>query len=220
MSVRVIGIAGGTGSGKTTIANSLAENLDAAVIRIDDYYRPLNHLTFEEREQVNFDAPEAIDHVLLLEHLTLLWQGHPIEKPHYDFTRHTRAVFGDVVTPKAVIIVEGLFALHWAEVNALYQTSIFVETPKDVRFARRLKRDIEERGRDEAEVTFRFNSHVNPMHEIYVQPTMMKADLVVFGHEEFEHTLEQAMAHGLADADTRIGHLDLCNGMSIFNALG
>ena len=195
MSVRVIGIAGGTGSGKTTIANALAESLDAVVIRIDDYYRPLNHLTFEEREQVNFDAPESIDHVLLLEHLTLLCDGRTIEKPHYDFTRHTRAVFGDVVTPKAVIIVEGLFALHWPEVNDFYHTSIFVETPTETRFARRLKRDIEERGRDEAEVTFRFNSHVNLMHEIYVQPAAQRADLVVFGHDEFDLTLEAAMSH-------------------------
>lgn len=195
MSVRVIGIAGGTGSGKTTIANALAESLDAAVIRIDDYYRPLNHLTFEEREQVNFDAPESIDHVLLLEHLTLLCDGRTIEKPHYDFTRHTRAVFGDVVTPKAVIIVEGLFALHWPEVNDFYHTSIFVETPTETRFARRLKRDIEERGRDEAEVTFRFNSHVNLMHEIYVQPAAQRADLVVFGHDEFDLTLEAAKSH-------------------------
>jgi uridine kinase len=195
MSVTVIGIGGGTGSGKSTIANAMADHLDAAVIRIDDYYRPLNHLTFEEREQVNFDAPEAIDHVLLMEHITLLRDGNAIEKPHYDFTRHTRAVFGDVVEPKSVLIVEGLFALHWSEVNDFYHTTIFVETPKETRFARRLKRDIEERGRDEAEVTFRFNSHVNPMHEIYVQPTSLRAELIVHGHQEFEMTLSQAMSH-------------------------
>ncbi|MEI7984351.1 MAG: uridine kinase [Armatimonadota bacterium] len=195
MLVTVIGIGGGTGSGKSTIANAMADHLDAAVIRIDDYYRPLNHLTFEEREQVNFDAPEAIDHVLLMEHIMLLRDGNAIEKPHYDFTRHTRAVFGDVVEPKSVIIVEGLFALHWSEVNDFYHTTIFVETPKETRFARRLTRDIEERGRDEAEVTFRFNSHVNPMHEIYVQPTSVSADLIVHGHQEFEMTLSQAMSH-------------------------
>jgi len=195
MSIRVIGIAGGTGSGKTTIANALAERLDAAVLRVDDYYRPFDHLTFEEREQINFDAPESIDHILLMEHLHQLMNGQQIEKPHYDFSRHTRAVFGDVVHPKPVIVVEGLFALHWAEINALYQTSIFVETPKETRFARRLKRDIEERGRDEADVTFRFHSHVNPMHEIYVQPTSLRADLVVYGHYEFELTLNDALSH-------------------------
>ncbi len=195
MSVRVIGIGGGTGSGKSTIANALADRLDATVIRIDDYYHPFDHLTFEEREKINFDAPESIDHVLLMEHLTHLLEGNSIEKPHYDFSRHTRSVFGDLVHPRSTMIVEGLFALHWSEVNRLYHTSIFVETPYEVRFARRLKRDIEERGRDAADVTFRFHSHVNPMHEVYVQPTAAKADLVVYGHEEFSSTFESAMSH-------------------------
>ena len=195
MSVRVIGIAGGTGSGKTTIAHALADHLDAAIIRIDDYYRPFDHLTFEEREKINFDSPESVDHVLLQEHLTLLCGGQAIEKPHYDFTRHTRAVFGDVVTPKLVIIVEGLFALHWDELNDFYHTTVFVDTPTAIRFERRLKRDIEERGRDAHDVTFRFNSHVNPLHEIYVQPTAAKADLVVHGHDDFDRTLEMAKSH-------------------------
>ena len=195
MSVRVIGIGGGTGSGKTTIAEALAARLDAAILRIDDYYRPFDHLTFEERERINFDAPESIDHHLLMEHLAQLLVGETVEKPHYDFSRHTRSVFGHVVHPKSVVIVEGLFALHWPEINALYQTSIFVETPRDIRFARRLKRDIEERGRDAHDVTFRFDSHVNPMHEIYVQPTSLKADLVVYGHQEFTVTFDAALSH-------------------------
>lgn len=195
MSIRVIGIGGGTGSGKSTIANALADWLDATVIRIDDYYRPFDHLTFEEREKINFDAPESIDHVLLMEHLTQLLDGHSVEKPHYDFSRHTRSVFGDLVHPRPMVIVEGLFALHWPEVNRLYHTSIFVETPYEIRFARRLKRDIEERGRDEKDVTFRFHSHVNPMHEIYVQPTSAQADLVLYGHHEFENAFAQAIAH-------------------------
>lgn len=193
--MRVIGIAGGTGSGKTTIAEALAERLDAAILRIDDYYRPYDHLTFEEREQINFDSPESIDHVLLLEHLSHLLDGRSVEKPHYDFSRHTRAVFGDLVHPKPVIIVEGLFALHWPEINEKYHTSLFVEAPREIRFARRLKRDIEERGRDESDVTFRFNTHVNPMHEIYVQPTSLRADLVVYGHHEFDLTFSRAMSH-------------------------
>jgi uridine kinase len=195
MSVRVIGIAGGTGSGKTTITDALASRLGAAVIRIDDYYRPYDHLTFSERERINFDAPESIDHHLLLEHLSLLTSGQSIEIPKYDFSRHTRAVYGEVVTPKPVVIVEGLFALHWPEINEMYQTSIFVETPLEIRFERRLKRDIEERGRDEDDVTFRFHSHVNPMHEIYVQPTSLKADLVVYGHEDFEVAFGNAISH-------------------------
>lgn len=195
MSIRVIGIGGGTGSGKSTIANALASHLDAAVIRIDDYYRPYDHLTFEEREKINFDAPGSIDHQLLIDHINKLISGNTIEKPHYDFTRHTRAVFGDVIEPKNIIIIEGLFALHWIEINEIYYTTIFVETPLETRFARRLKRDIEERGRDEADVTFRFHSHVNPMHEIYVQPTAGRADLIVYGHQEFDLALDQAKLH-------------------------
>lgn len=195
MSIRVIGIGGGTGSGKSTIANALASHLDAAVIRIDDYYRPYDHLTFEEREKINFDAPGSIDHQLLIAHINQLITGNPIEKPHYDFTRHTRAVFGDVIEPKNIIIIEGLFALHWIEINEFYHTTIFVETPLETRFARRLKRDIEERGRNEADVTFRFHSHVNPMHEIHVQPTADRADLIVFGHQEFDLALDQAKLH-------------------------
>jgi uridine kinase len=195
MACKIIAIAGGTGSGKSTLADRLAQHLDATVIRIDDYYRPLNHLTFEEREQVNFDAPDAIDHVLLEEHLSELQRGRTIEKPIYDFSKHTRAVFGEVVEPKGTIIVEGLFALYWKGLNSLCDSKIFVETPRDIRFDRRLRRDIEERGRDEAEVTFRFNSHVNPMHDLYVQPTSSQADLVVYGNDVFETELERTLGH-------------------------
>lgn len=194
MGSQLIAIAGGTGSGKSTLADAIANELDANVIRIDDYYFPLNHLTFEEREQVNFDAPTAIDHVLLLEQLTDLANGESIEKPIYDFSKHTRKVFGEKVEYKPFIIVEGLFALYWQDVNELFSSRIFVETPRELRFARRLKRDIEERGRDEKEVTFRFNTHVNPMHEIYVQPTAERADLIVRGDgdlfEEIRNTMQ------------------------------
>jgi uridine kinase len=195
MSCKIIAIAGGTGSGKSTLADALATHLGATVIRIDDYYRPLNHLTFEEREQVNFDAPDAIDHVLLLEHLNDLSQGRAVEKPIYDFSRHTRAVFGETIEPTSTIIVEGLFSLYWKDLNSVYHSRIFVETPQGIRFERRLKRDIEERGRDREEVTFRFNSHVNPMHDLYVQPTALKADLVVYGNDLFGNEVEKAMNH-------------------------
>jgi uridine kinase len=198
MASKIIAIAGGTGSGKSTLADALALQLGAVVIRIDDYYRPLNHLTFEEREQVNFDAPESIDHVLLMEHLSDLQRGRPVEKPIYDFSRHTRAVFGEIIEPHAIVIIEGLFSLYWKDLNELYQARIFVETPRDLRFERRLRRDIEERGRDTEEVTFRFNSHVNPMHEVYVQPTSLKADLVVYGDDLFENEFARVMDHLVA----------------------
>lgn len=189
----LIAIAGGTGSGKSTLADALAAATRGVVIRIDDYYRPLNHLTFGERELVNFDAPDAIDHVLMTEHLSMLLDGQTIEKPVYDFTKHTRAVFGEEISPCSTIIVEGLFALYWAELNQLCGTKVFVETPYELRFMRRLRRDIDERGRDEDEVTTRFRSHVNPMHERFVQPTSANADVVVHGDRPLQDSLEQVL---------------------------
>jgi uridine kinase len=189
----LIAIAGGTGSGKSTLADALAAATGGVVIRIDDYYRPLNHLTFEERELVNFDAPDAIDHVLMTEQLWMLLDGQTIEKPVYDFTKHTRAVFGEEVSPCSIIIVEGLFALYWAELNQLCGTKVFVETPYELRFMRRLRRDIDERGRDEDEVTTRFRSHVNPMHERFVQPTCSNADVVVHGDRPLQESLVKVL---------------------------
>ena len=189
----LIAIAGGTGSGKSTLSDALAAATGGVVIRIDDYYRPLNHLTFGERELVNFDAPEAIDHVLMTEHLSMLLDGQTVEKPVYDFTKHTRAVFGEEISPCSTIIVEGLFALYWAELNQLCDTKVFVETPFELRFMRRLRRDIDERGRDEDEVTTRFRSHVNPMHERFVQPTCANADVVVHGDRPLRDGLELVM---------------------------
>ncbi|HLP00071.1 MAG TPA: uridine kinase [Fimbriimonas sp.] len=195
MKRQVIGIAGGTGSGKSTLADALAQVLDANVIRIDDYYRPLDHLTFEQRELVNFDAPDAIDHQFLIEQVTLLQHGNSINKPVYDFTKHTQSLSGEIIEPKSAVIVEGLFALYWDRLNALYSDSIFVETERSIRFQRRLKRDIEERGRDREEVTHRFNHHVDPMHEIYVAPTACKAKLIVRGDEHFGDELAFVMNH-------------------------
>ena len=189
----LIAIAGGTGSGKSTLADALAAATGGVVVRIDDYYRPLNHLTFEERELVNFDAPDSIDHVLMTEHLAMLLDGQTIEKPVYDFTKHTRAVFGEKISPCSTIIVEGLFALYWPELNALCRTKVFVETPYELRFMRRLRRDIDERGRDEEEVTTRFRSHVNPMHERFVQPTSAFADVVVQGDHPLQEGLEAVL---------------------------
>ena len=200
----LIAIAGGTGSGKSTLADALAAATDGVVIRIDDYYRPLNHLTFEEREQVNFDAPDAIDHVLMVEQLSMLLGGQTIEKPVYDFTKHTRAVFGEKISPCSTIIVEGLFALYWEELNQLCGTRIFVETPFELRFMRRLRRDIDERGRDEQEVTTRFRSHVNPMHERFVQPTLAHADIVVHGDHPLQESLERVLESVGSDQPTLI----------------
>ena len=137
--------------------------------------------------------PDSIDHVLMVEHLSMLLDRQTIEKPIYDFTKHTRAVFGEEISPCSTIIVEGLFALYWAELNQLCGTKVFVETPYELRFMRRLRRDIDERGRDEHEVTTRFRSHVNPMHERFVQPTSANADVVVHGDRPLQESLEMVL---------------------------
>lgn len=176
------------------MADALAAATGGVVIRIDDYYRPLNHLTFEERELVNFDAPDAIDHVLLTEHLSMLLDGQTVQKPVYDFSKHTRAVFGEEISPCSTFIVEGLFALYWAELNLLCDAKVYVETPYELRFMRRMRRDIDERGRHEEEVTTRFRSHVNPMHERFVQPTCAFADIVVHGDRPLQESLESVLS--------------------------
>jgi uridine kinase len=184
MNRTVMTIAGGTGSGKSTLTDALALHLDAAVLRIDDYYRPLDHLTFEERERVNFDAPEAIDHDLLVRHLIALRRGEAIDKPVYDFSRHTRRVYGETIEAKDTILVEGIFALYWPELNEIADVRVFVDTPADLRFSRRLFRDVHERGRDEDEVTHRFLDHVGPMHRVYVEPTRRMASVCVSGNQD------------------------------------
>lgn len=188
-------IAGGTGSGKTTLARAVAAHIGAPIISIDDYYRPLDNLTFEEREKVNFDCPDAIDHDFLIEHLHQLQKGHAVELPQYDFTRHTRAPQKINLEPSEVILIKGIFALCWEELNRLCPIRVYVETPKLLRFQRRLERDVRERGRSVEEVTHRFHSHVNPMHELYVEPTKHRSTLVASGTEPIEETSSHVLRH-------------------------
>lgn len=195
MQTHFVPIAGGTGSGKTTLARAVAAQIQSPIISIDDYYRPLDHLTFEEREQVNFDCPDAIDHDLLIAHLQALMEGRSVEIPQYDFTRHTRALRQEHLEPAPVILIEGIFALCWPELNRLCPIRVYVETPKLLRFQRRLERDVSERGRSVEEVTHRFNSHVNPMHERYVEPTKQRSTLVVSGVDLIEETSAHVLRH-------------------------
>ena len=194
MQVLFVAIGGGTGSGKSTLAEGLSESLGAPILRIDDYYLALRHLPLEERARSNYDAPESVDHALLLDHMTRLAQGETVEKPVYDFSRHTRSALTERVAPAGVVLIEGIFALHWAEVNARCAAQIFVETPADIRFARRLRRDVEERGRDEADVSARFWGHVAPMHELWVQPSKARADLVLSGLAPTPRNVAEARA--------------------------
>ena len=176
-----IGIAGGTGAGKTTVARELTENVGEAVtmIPLDNYYEDLSHLDFEERREVNYDHPDAFEWELLQEQLATLVSGEPVEMPQYDFERHTRKPERVTIEPSAVIVLEGILVLYDEAVTDLLDLKVYVETDADVRILRRIRRDVVERGRDLEGVIDQYLSTVKPMHEQFVEPTKKRADLII-----------------------------------------
>ena len=186
----IIGIAGGTASGKTSVAQKLYEMAQplgsVTVIRLDDYYKDLSHLTLEERRQTNFDHPDAYDIDLLISDLTKLTNGETIQKPIYDFVNSVRTKEFEKVVPSDVIIVEGILTFHYPKLLKLFSMKIYVDTPDDIRFIRRLKRDVNERGRNINSVIQQYITTVRPMHIKYVEPSKQKADIIVpeGGHNE------------------------------------
>lgn len=183
MKTTIIGVAGGTASGKTTLASKLflesKKYGSVAVIRVDDYYKCLDHLPIEERKKVNFDHPNAYDVDLLINHLNNLKNGISINKPTYDFTIHTRSKYVEVVDPCNVIIVEGIMAFAIPELRDMFDIKVFVDTPDDIRFIRRLKRDVEHRGRTMESVINQYLTVVRPMHQTFVEPSKIFADIIV-----------------------------------------
>lgn len=180
----LVGIAGGTGSGKSTLARRLSRALGeslCAVVSQDNYYRDLSGLSLEARARVNFDHPDSIDSELLARHLTMLKAEQTVVSPRYDFSRHMRSHGGQPVEARPVVLVEGILVLVWPEVAEQLDVKIFVETPHDVRLARRVQRDIANRGRDVEGVLRQYLETVRPMHESYVDPSRSAADLVVPG---------------------------------------
>ncbi|MDS0299175.1 uridine kinase [Halogeometricum sp. S1BR25-6] len=177
----VIGIAGGTGAGKTTVARLITENVGESVTRIpiDNYYEDLSHLDLSEREAVNYDHPSAFEWGLLREQLSTLLEGRPIEMPVYDFEIHNRKDEPTTVEPTDVIIVEGILALYDEEVNEMFDLRLYVETDADVRILRRIERDVIERGRDLEGVIDQYLSTVKPMHEQFIEPSKKHADLII-----------------------------------------
>nr|WP_233104229.1 uridine kinase [Haliangium ochraceum] len=178
----IIGIAGGTGSGKTTVARKLAAHIPegrCALIEHDSYYRDLGHLTIEERDRVNVDHPDALDSDLLVEHLTQLRAGHTAEVPVYDFVTHTRRHEVQRVEPSPVIIVEGILVFVEERLRSLFDIKIFVDTDADIRLIRRIRRDIEQRGRSFSSVRDKYYRTVRPMHMAYVEPSKRWADLIL-----------------------------------------
>lgn len=178
----IIGIGGGTGCGKTTVVNQLVEELpdnEVGVISQDSYYNDLSHLTYEERVRINFDHPRAIDFELLGQHLEVLRQGRPIEQPVYSFADHNRSQETIITLPRKVMIVEGILIMTNPVIREMFDIKIYVHADSDERLIRRLKRDINERGRDIEEVLSRYQSTLKPMHDQFIEPTKEHADLII-----------------------------------------
>jgi len=178
----IIGIAGGTGSGKTTVVQQIIEELppnEVCVISQDSYYKDTSELTYDERVRINFDHPKAIDFKLLVHHLKELRNGNTINQPVYSFVDHNRTSETIVIKPKKVIIVEGILILTQPEIRKMFDLKIFVHADSDERLIRRLKRDMAERGRDLNEVLIRYQTNLKPMHDEFIEPSKEFADIII-----------------------------------------
>lgn len=178
----IIGIAGGTGCGKTTVVDQILNEMpkgEVAVISQDSYYKDTSHLSYEERIKINFDHPRSIDFKLLRKHLSELKKGNTIEQPVYSFVEHNRT--GDTITtePRKVMIIEGILILSKLKLRNMFDIKIFVHADSDERLIRRLKRDIAERGRDIDEVLTRYQTTLKPMHQQFIEPMKEYADIII-----------------------------------------
>lgn len=177
-----IAVAGGTGSGKTTIANALIERIgidNIAYLPHDAYYKDMSHLDANQRKAINFDHPDSLDTALMVEHIKRLQASEPVEIPIYDFTTDSRTNQTLTVQPNPIILVEGILIFWEAELRKLFDIKIFVDTDADIRFIRRLKRDIVERGRTVESVIDRYLDTVRPMHQEFVEPSRRYADVII-----------------------------------------
>ena len=178
----IIGIAGGTGSGKTTVVKQIMDQLpegEVCIISQDSYYKSTDHLSYDERTKINFDHPKSIDFDLLVQHLTALKEGKMIEQPIYSFVTHNRTNDTLKTHPKKVIIIEGILIFNSKKLRNLFDIKIFVHADTDERLIRRIKRDITERGRDINEVIDRYQDTLKPMHQQFIEPTKNFADIII-----------------------------------------
>ncbi len=179
----VIGIAGGSASGKTSVAQKLQsayrETNTVTIIRQDDYYKDQSHMPFQERLKTNYDHPDAFDNELMIRHIDELLNGHEIEKPTYDFVNHTRSAITEIVKPCDVLLLEGLFVLENEEIRKRLDMKLYIDTDADIRFIRRLKRDVRERGRTIESVCDQYMNTVRVMQEAFVEPSKRKADIII-----------------------------------------
>lgn len=179
----LIGVAGGTGSGKSTFAERLLALFpgEITIISFDNYYKPQDHLSMEDRVKTNYDCPDALDTELLIEHLGALRRGESVLVPNYDFKIHTRKPERTEVIPSPIIIIDGILAFHDERLRNMFDIKIFADVDADDRILRRLRRDVTERGRDIDGVISQYLETVKPMHRIYVEPTKKYADIIING---------------------------------------
>ncbi|MFA7543112.1 MAG: uridine kinase [Candidatus Cloacimonadaceae bacterium] len=199
---KLILIAGGTCSGKTTIARAIGrrvESLKTVIVSHDNYYKDLVHLSLAERAKVNFDHPDSIDKTYLLQDLTLMLEGEAVNVPEYDFSTHSRGEGKLCIADADLVILEGIFALYYPELLELSDLKIYVDTDADTRLARRLARDIMERGREVESVLDQYLNTVKPSHAAFIEPSKKNADLIIPGDKDFDTVLYMLNGYLLYD---------------------
>jgi uridine kinase len=193
----ILGVAGGSGSGKTTVVSKIIKGIGSEnilLIQHDSYYRDLSHLNLEERKKQNFDHPSSLETELMIRHLEALREGYQVKIPVYDFVAHTRSDETQPVTPKEIILVDGILIFSEPNLRELMDIKIFVDTDDDVRLLRRLKRDISERGRELEGVLNQYEKFVRPMHLEFVEPSKRYSDIIIPRGGENEVALEMVIA--------------------------
>ncbi len=183
----IIGVAGGTASGKTTFVQEVLSGFEAQYVGLiaqDAYYKDNSHLSFEERCLLNYDHPDSIDFDLMVDQIKALKQGQEIDQPVYDYKVHNRTADTLQISPKPVLIVEGILVLHHKALRDLMDLKIFVDAPAPLRLDRRLQRDITQRGRNQQEVMERYTDTLKPMHDTFIEPSKAHADIVVLSHQK------------------------------------
>ena len=193
----IIGVFGGTGSGKTTIVNQIVSDFNASDIQVisqDAYYKDNSNITYDARCLLNFDHPEAIDFELLYQHLSALKNGETIEQPVYNFKTHNRTDKTLEISPKKILILEGILIMNYPRLRSLLDLKVFIDTNSDMRMERRVNRDISERGRTPKEVMDRYLNTLKPMHDQFIEPMKIHADMVIENHENASINLDILIA--------------------------
>ena len=193
MSSKFVGIAGGSCSGKTTVVNTLVEAFEGSVstVAFDSYYRDQGHMTLDERAQVNYDHPDSLDVELFVSDIQSLRDGSSIDTPIYDFSTHTRSNESKTVAPSDLVVLDGILLLAFPEITNLLDLAVFIEASEEIRFNRRIPRDIQERGRTAEQSSAQFKETVQPMHKRFVAPSICHADLIIDGEQSPQLSLSE-----------------------------